>query len=86
IARPSSSSVLIPRAQGAYLQASRRFDRWQGQAAVGRLRYREPALGLQAGAAAPATAQASLDLLDRYLQSPFDMDTRQLGLRLDLAP
>lgn len=86
IARPSSSSVLIPRAQGAYLQASRRFDRWQGQAAVGRLRYREPALGLQAGAAAPAAAQASLDLLDRYLQSPFDMDTRQLGLRLDLAP
>lgn len=85
ISRPGSTSLVLPRADGAYIQGSRRVGRWQWQGAVGRLRYREAPLGLQAAATAPASAQASLDAWDRFLQSPFDLDTRQLGVRLDLT-
>lgn len=84
--RESSSSVLIPRSWGAYVQLTRRIGDWRLHAAVGRQGFKEPPLGLQARPQAPAASIAGLAVLDRYLQTPNDMANVQAGLAWDLAP
>lgn len=82
----SSNSVLTPRAWGAYAQVSRRLGDWRLHAALGRLAYRESPLGLLADPAASPASQASIALLDRYLQAPNDLAQVQAGAAFDLAP
>lgn len=81
-----SNSVLTPRAWGAYAQVSRRLGDWRLQGALGRLAFREAALGLQARPGASAAGQASVALMDRYLQAPNDLAVVQAGGAVDLAP
>lgn len=83
--RSDSTSAFIPRARGAYVQVSRRWEAWQAQVAAGRMQYREPPLGLAARDGAPATVRAGLDALDRFLQSPNDLAQWQLGMRWDFG-
>lgn len=85
-ARRSASTSLIPTTLGAYgLVAWRAAPRWTPYAAVSRVRYREPPLGLQTASGAPASAHAFNAALDRFLQAPLDRNGWQLGVRLELA-
>jgi hypothetical protein len=84
--RSSSSSVLVPRAWGAYVQISRRQGDWRWHAAAGRQTFKEPALGLAPRADASPASRTGLAVLDQYLQSPNDLENLQAGVALDITP
>ena len=79
--RRTSSSLVLPSADGWYLLLSRRMDVLTPYVAYGETRYRDRPLGLQASPGAPAQVAASLAALDQRLQQPLDRSIAVLGLR-----
>ncbi len=78
-----TTSALVPDANAWYLQTSYRLGAFTPYAVVGKLNFKEPALGLTTAAAAPPAAHAANAAFDTFLQSPNDRRIWQIGTRWD---